>query len=169
MHLPASLLLLRASSEGGRYTGLGGHANAIQGHDQRHEVGGEGRHCSAKHRRRLACHVDGHQNGYGGARSPWRPQVVTNQKEAFAGTVRAWGCQTWHSMRRLGLDRNGARGAWPTGGRRTRLLLLCVGKRHRSSSGPAGGGHPPMAWCSHQAGPPQPTLRIPSYAVQLVS
>lgn len=38
MPMPASLLLLCASSEGGKYTDLCGHAKAIQGHDP--EIGG---------------------------------------------------------------------------------------------------------------------------------
>ena len=41
--------------------------------------------------------------------------MVTSQKEAFTGTVRVCGCQTWHSLRRPELDRNGAWGSWANG------------------------------------------------------
>lgn len=38
----------------------------------------------------------------------WEPlatPATTNQKEAFTGTVRLWGCQTWHPLRRPELDK----------------------------------------------------------------
>lgn len=125
-------------SQGSRCTDLCGHAKPIQGHEgawpERYEGGGEGQHCSAKHRKRLACHMDGHWNGYRGTGRPWRPQVVTSQKETFTGTVRVWGCQTWHPPRDLSWAEMVSKDAGLIGDRQFRLLLLCVSERAAGSS-----------------------------------
>lgn len=119
---PASRLLLPASSEGGRYTDLRGHAKAIQGR--------------ARDGKTLAYHTDGHQNGYRGAGSRLRPQVAQSERSI----CRVWGCQAWHSMRQLGLGRNGSRGSLANRRQTHQAPLVVCGRRgNRSSRGPAGG------------------------------
>lgn len=85
--------------------------------------------------------------------------MVTSQKEAFTGTVRVCGCQSWHPLRRPELGRNGAWGSWANGRgaqppRPIRVLLSCGRKSSRIHPMASwGDGHPPHGMRSPQTSP----------------
>lgn len=85
--------------------------------------------------------------------------MVTSQKEAFMGTVRVWGCQTWHPLRQPELGINGAWGSWANGRgaqppRPIRVLLSCGRKGSRIHPVASwGDGHPTQGMSSPQTSP----------------
>ena len=89
--------------------------------------------------------------------------MVTSQKEAFTGTVRVCGCQTWHPLSRPELGRNGAWGSWANGRHSAPTahqgpFVLWVEKQQDSSNGLMGRWSPPPHGMRSPQTSPNPQL-----------